>query len=62
MEFTGILKLEIEVAIKAKNKKEALSFFGDLHANITIENDGNRDIQIGYDNLHLIENDWELVE
>ena len=61
-EFTGILKLEIEVGINAKDKKEAVSFFDDLYANIAIENDGKREIEIVDDNLYLIENDWELVE
>lgn len=62
MEFTATLPLKIEVTIKAKNKDEALSFFDDLYANITIENDGNQTIEIVYDNLYLIENDWELED
>ncbi|MDB9422967.1 hypothetical protein [Microcystis aeruginosa] len=45
-EFTGLLKLEIEVTVNAKDKKEAVSFFDDLYANITIENHGNREIEI----------------
>ena len=61
-EFTATLPLKIEVTIKAKNKKEALSFFDHLYANITIENDGKREIEIVYDNLSLIENDWELED
>lgn len=61
-EFTATLPLKIEVTVKAKNKDEALSFFDDLYANITIENDGKREIEIVDDNLYLIENDWELVE
>jgi len=59
-EFTATLPLKIEVTIKAKSKDEALSFLDDLYANITIENDGNREIEIVDDNLSLIENDWEL--
>jgi len=59
-EFTAILPLKIEVTVKAKSKDEALSFLDDLYANITIENDGNREIEIVDDNLSLIENDWEL--
>lgn len=59
-EFTAILPLTIEVTIKAKNKKEASSFFDDLYLNITIENDGNQVIEIVRDNLGLIENSWEL--
>jgi hypothetical protein len=62
MEFTGLLKIEIEVTVNAKNKKEALSFFDHLYANITIENDGKREIEIVDDNLSLIENDWILED
>ena len=62
MEFTASLPLTIEVTIKAKNRKEASSFFDDLYANITIENDGNREIEILSDNLGLIENNWELED
>jgi hypothetical protein len=61
-EFTAILPLKIEVTVKAKSKDEALSFLDDLYANITIENDGNREIEIVDDNLSLIENDWELED
>ena len=59
-EFTGTLNLTIEVTIKAKSRKEASSFFDDLYANISIENDGNQVIEIVSDNLGLIENNWEL--
>jgi hypothetical protein len=62
MEFTATLPLKIEVTIKAKSKDEALSFLDDLYANITIENDGNREIEIVDDNLGLIENSWELQD
>lgn len=61
-EFTAILPLTIEVTIKAKNKKQASSFFDDLYAQISIENDGNQEIEIVDDNLSLIENSWELTE
>ncbi len=61
-EFTATLPLKIEVTIKAKSKDEALSFLDDLYANITIENDGNREIEIICDNLSLIENDWILED
>jgi hypothetical protein len=61
-EFTATLPLKIEVTIKAKSKDEALSFLDDLYANITIENDGNREIEIVDDNLSLIENNWELQD
>ncbi len=62
MEFTGLLKLEIEVTITAKSRKEASSMFDDLYLNISIENDGNREIEIVSDNLGLIENSWELED
>ena len=62
MEFTATLPITLEIMIKAKNKDEALSFLDDLYANITIENDGNREIEIVDDNLSLIENDWELED
>jgi len=61
-EFTAILPLTIEVTINAKNRKEASLFFDDLYANISIENDGNREIEIVSDNLGLIENNWELED
>ncbi|TRU09112.1 MAG: hypothetical protein EWV58_21145 [Microcystis aeruginosa Ma_MB_F_20061100_S19] len=61
-EFTAILPLTIEVTIKAKNKKEALSFFDDLYLNISVENDGSQEIKIVNDNLYLIENNWELED
>ena len=59
-EFTATLPLTIEVTIKAKNRQEALSFLDDLYAQISIENDGNQEIEILSDNLRLIENNWEL--
>jgi hypothetical protein len=61
-EYTGTLNLTIEVTIKAKNRKEASSFFDDLYANISIENDGNQVIEVLSDNLGLIENNWELQD
>jgi len=61
-EFTAILPLTIEVTIKAKSKDEASSFFDDLYANISIENDGNQEIEIVSDNLGLIEFNWELED
>jgi hypothetical protein len=61
-EFTATLPLKIEVTIKAKSKDEALSFLDDLYANITIENDGNLEIEVLSDNLGLIENNWELED
>jgi hypothetical protein len=61
-EYTGLMKVEIEVTVKAKNRKEASSFFDDLYTQISIENDGNREIEIVSDNLGLIENNWELED
>lgn len=61
-EFTATLPLTIEVTIAAKSRKEALSFFDDLYANISIENDGNQEIEIVSDNLALIEFNWELQD
>jgi hypothetical protein len=61
-EFTAILPITIEVTIKAKNRKEASSFFDDLYAQISIENDGGQEIEILSDNLGLIENNWELED
>jgi hypothetical protein len=61
-EFTATLPLKIEVTVKAKNRKEASLFFDDLYANISIENDGNREIEIVSDNLGLIEFNWELED
>ena len=62
MEFTGLMKVEIEITIKAKNRDEALSFFDDLFPNITIENYGGKEIEIVEDNLETIEADWELED
>lgn len=61
-EYTATLPLTIEVTIKAKNKKEALSLFDDLYPNISLEKDGNRHIEIISDNLYLLENNWELED
>ncbi len=61
-EYTGLMKVEIEVTIKAKNRQEALSFLDDLYAQISIENDGGQAIEILSDNLSLIENSWELQD
>jgi len=61
-EYTGTLNITIEVTIAAKNKKEASSFFDDLYLNISVENDGNQEIEIVSDNLELIEFNWELED
>jgi hypothetical protein len=61
-EYTGLMKVEIEVTIAAKNRKEASSFFDDLYLNISVENDGGQVIEILSDNLGLIENNWEIQD
>lgn len=61
-EFTATLNLKIEVIIKANNRDEALSFFDDLFPNITIDNYGEKDIEIVDDNIETIEADWELED
>jgi hypothetical protein len=63
-EFAATLNLKIEVIIKANNRDEALSFFDDLFPNITIDNCGEKDIEIVDDNLEAIgaDNDWELED
>ena len=61
-EYTGTLTLTIEVTIAAKSRKEASSFFDDLYLNISVENDGNQEIEVLSDNLGLIENSWELQD
>lgn len=61
-EFTGSMSVTIEVTIKAKNRKQAESFFDDLYLNISIENDGDQEIEILNDNTYLIENNWEIED
>ena len=61
-EYTGTLNLTIEVTIKAKNRKEASTMFDDLYLNISVENDGNQEIEILSDNLGLLENRWEIED
>ena len=61
-EYTATLNLTIEVTISAKSRKKALSMFDDLYLNITVENDGNQEIEVLNDNLSYIENNWELED
>ena len=61
-EYTGTLNLTIEVTIRAKNRKEASLMFDDLSPCISVENDGNQQIEIIRDNLYLLENNWELED
>jgi hypothetical protein len=61
-EYTGTLNLTIEVTIKAKNRKEASSMFDDMYLSMSVENEGNQQIEIIRDNLYLLENNWELED
>jgi hypothetical protein len=61
-EYTGTITLTIEVTIGEKSLKQASSMFDDLYLNISVENDGNQEIDILRDNLYLIENNWELED
>ena len=61
-EFTGLMRLDIEVTINAKNRKEAESLFDDLYLNISVEQSGNQEIEILSDNTDLIENYWEIED
>ncbi len=61
-EFTGSMKITIEVTIKSKNRKEAESFFDDIYLDASIETE-NPEIKILSDNTDLIlENDWEIED
>ena len=61
-EFSGLMRVEIEVIIKAKNQGEAEKIFEDIYPNISIENEGNPKILIldERNNLDCIE--WEVNE
>jgi len=61
-EYTGTLNLTIEVTIKAKSRKKASSMFDDLYLSISVENDGDQEIEILSDNLGLLENNWEIED
>jgi len=61
-EYTRILPLTIEVTIKAKNRKEATSLFDDIYLSMSVENEGNQQIEIIRANLYLLENNWELED
>jgi len=61
-EYTGTLNLTIEVTIKAKNRKQALTLFDDLYLNVSVENEGDKEIEILSDNLYALENNWELED
>lgn len=61
-EFTGSVSITIEVTIKAKNRKEAESFFDDIYLNASIETNEHSEVEILSDNTDLIENNWEIEE
>ena len=61
-EFTGSVSITIEVTIKAKNRKEAESFFDDIYLNASIETNENSEVEILSDNTDLIENYWEIED
>lgn len=61
-EYTATLNLTIEVTIAAKSRKKASSMFDDLYLNISVENEGNQEIEIIHDNLGYLENNWELED
>ena len=61
-EFTGSMKITIEVTIKSKNRKEAESFFDDIYLDASIQTE-NPEIKILSDNTDLIlENYWEIED
>ena len=61
-EFSGLMRVEIEVIIEAENQGEAEKIFEDIYPNISIENEGNPKILIldERNNLDCIE--WEIME
>lgn len=61
-EFTGSMSVTIEVTIKAKNRKEAESFFDDIYLDASIEINEHSEVEILSDNTDLIENDWEIED
>ena len=61
-EFTGSMTITIEVIIKAKNRKEAESFFDDIYLDASIETNEHSEVEILSDNTDLIENDWEIED
>lgn len=61
-EFTGSMTITIEVTIKAKNRKEAESFFDDIYLDASIETNEHSEVEILSDNTDLIENYWEIED
>ena len=76
-EFTGSMTITIEVTIKAKNRKQAESFFHDTYLNgrlifwisietfnASIETNEHSDVEILSDNTEsiLMENYWKIED
>jgi hypothetical protein len=61
-EFTGSMSVTVEVTIKAKNRKQAESFFDDIYLDASIETNENSEVEILSDNTDLIENNWEIED
>jgi hypothetical protein len=61
-EFTGSMNITIEVTIKAKNRKQAESFFDYIYLDASININENSGVEILSDNTDLIENNWEIED
>ena len=60
-EFTGILRIELEVTLPAKNKKEALELLENIYPAITLSyGDEMPNLLDWRDNLDCV--DWELED
>lgn len=60
--FTGTMTITIEVIIKAKNRKEAESFFDDIYLDASVKTYEHSGVEILSDNTDLIENNWEIED
>ncbi|BBG57977.1 hypothetical protein [uncultured phage] len=61
-EFTGTMQVTIEVTIKAKNRKQAETFFDDIYLDASIKTYEHSKVKILSDNTDLIENNWEIED
>lgn len=59
-EFTGTMTIQVEVTLKAKSKKVAEKMFEDLFPNVSIENDGELEIDIIDERNNLDDTEWEI--
>ena len=60
-EFTGILRIELEVTLPAKNKKEALELLNEIYPAITLSfGDNIPDLIDWRDNIDYA--DWEIED